>query len=727
VVPAARGVCTIFGGDTVGTDTEGDGKEMGKMGTEGKGTTIIAGLAAAAVTAALFGAPGTGARGSDAEVAGAAGPSLAELGVEVTGGAVPGYVDDRLCGSCHRDLYRSFQAVGMARSFYPPSEAEWIEDFDAEPFYHPESRRYYEMRRTGDGDGGDGLRFRRYQLDDDGAEVNVLEQEVDWVLGSGHRSRTYLFRTENGELYQLPVAWYTQEGAWAMAPGFDHPRHLGINRLVRRECMFCHNAYPEMPAGSDGHLQPHVFPAELPHGIGCQRCHGPGGEHVRLAFAEEIDFKALAASIVDPAELAPERQREVCYQCHMQPSVALMGVRRFGRRSYSYRPGEPLSEYLVQIDVEEEGVARDERFEINHHAYRLEQSPCFEESAGALSCLTCHDPHRKVPPAERAAHYRDACFTCHQLDDCDLDEMVAAADGAPSELPEGVAADDCAGCHMPQHRPRDVVHVVMTDHLIRRTPGGEELVAPLEESTPVIVDAELMAGEGAPEGALAEVYRAVTVLRAGGNREAGEWLEKNLPKVEPEGPEPYLDLGVWQLQRRRPEAAAASFREVLERRPDVSQAVNLLAVATTALGEREEALALAREALEIDPERSDLHFNLGRLLLGYRSPEAALPHLRRAVELRSNLAAGWYYLGVALGEGEEAVDALRRALAVEPSFTDAYLTLARLLVDGGNRAEALRYLRHGARVAADGEAVAELLARVEAAPEESAPPPPASR
>jgi Flp pilus assembly protein TadD len=625
------------------------------------------------------------------------GSLLAERGIAVTGGAAPGYVDDEVCGRCHQDLYRSYQDVGMARSFYPPSEAEPIEDFDAEPFFHPPSQRYYEMRR---GDGG-GIRFRRYQLDGQGEKINLFEQDVDWVLGSGHRSRTYLYRTAAGELYQLPVAWYTQESAWAMAPGYDSPEHLGVSRRVQRECMFCHNAYPDVTAGSDAYHQPQLFPAELPHGIGCQRCHGPGAEHARLGLADQVDFKALAAAIVDPGELDRERRREVCYQCHMQPSVALMGVRRFERGVYSYRPGEPLADYLVQIDVEEEGVERGERFEINHHPYRLEQSACFQKSGGELSCLTCHDPHRKVPVAERPAHYRRACLGCHQLDDCDLEEMAAASAAGPVELPRGVALDDCAGCHMSPRRAQDVVHAVMTDHLIRRRPGGQQLLAALEETTPVIVDARIKDPEG-PQGNLGQLYRAIAAIRAGGSREAGEWLQKQLADAKPKELQPYLDLGRWQLDRQRTEAAAASFRSFLELRPDDGYVTGLLAITQAGLARGDESLALAARAVELDPRRPESHYNLGRLLLGYRGPEAAIPHLRRALELRFNLSAGWLQLGSALerlGRREEAADALRRALEIEPSFVRAYQALGPLLLELGKDDEARRYLEHARSLA----------------------------
>ncbi|MDY7095516.1 MAG: hypothetical protein SX243_21270, partial [Acidobacteriota bacterium] len=85
---------------------------------------------------------------------------LAEQGWSVTGGAAPGYIEDQACAQCHRDLYRSYQEVGMARSFYRPTPDKLVEDFGGRPFFHAPSQRYYQMQRR-----DDGLYFVRFQLD----------------------------------------------------------------------------------------------------------------------------------------------------------------------------------------------------------------------------------------------------------------------------------------------------------------------------------------------------------------------------------------------------------------------------------------------------------------------------------------------------------------------------------------------------------------------------------
>ncbi len=111
---------------------------------------------------------------------------------------------------------------------------------------------------------------------------------------------------------------------------------------MRRECMFCHNAYPRVAAGSDAGGAPQVFPHEMPEDTGCQRCHGPAAEHVEIAETDMGNMARVRMSIVNPGRLPKQLRDDVCDQCHLQPSVALAGVRRFGRGEYSYQAGQSL-------------------------------------------------------------------------------------------------------------------------------------------------------------------------------------------------------------------------------------------------------------------------------------------------------------------------------------------------------------------------------------------------
>ena len=97
----------------------------------------------------------------------------------------------------------------MARSFYPFDAAAAIENFDASDgknrFYHQASRRHYEMSVE------DGKMFvTRFRQRDDQSRFVVRRQRVDYVIGSGNHVRGYFYRNHSGEMFELPIVWYTQ-------------------------------------------------------------------------------------------------------------------------------------------------------------------------------------------------------------------------------------------------------------------------------------------------------------------------------------------------------------------------------------------------------------------------------------------------------------------------------------------------------------------------------------
>ena len=144
-------------------------------------------------------------------------PEAAKNSLVISGSDV-GYVDSTACAGCHRQIWDTYRETGMGRS-WSRIRAEAAGDFEKKnTFYHPASDRYYKMYSAG------GKYYqRRHQLDRDGKETNVVESEIDSVVGSGNHARNYLRRTPEGRLVELPVAWYSEKGGyWAMNPGFDN-------------------------------------------------------------------------------------------------------------------------------------------------------------------------------------------------------------------------------------------------------------------------------------------------------------------------------------------------------------------------------------------------------------------------------------------------------------------------------------------------------------------------
>ena len=96
--------------------------------------------------------------------------------------------------------------------------------------------RYYTMTER------DGKFYqRRHQIGFDGKETNIVEEQADFVIGSGNHARSYLHRAPEGKLVELPVSWYAEEGGhWAMSPGYDR---AGPKRLPPR----CSRRLPVLP------------------------------------------------------------------------------------------------------------------------------------------------------------------------------------------------------------------------------------------------------------------------------------------------------------------------------------------------------------------------------------------------------------------------------------------------------------------------------------------------
>jgi hypothetical protein len=272
---------------------------------------------------------------------------------------VNNYIDPRICASCHSQIAQNYLQTGMGRSLFRPAPVNTIEDYTRNnESYHSLSDTHYSMILR------EGAYYqRRWQIGFGGTEINVEESKIDYVLGSGNHARSYLHRTARGTLIELPLGWYSEKGGyWGMSPGFDS-RHPATRRLVSYECIFCHNGYPRIPAGHDTPGSEPVFSGDLPQGIDCQRCHGPGSAHVRAVQTAGSHRDQIRASIVNPGRLSPKLRMDLCLQCHLEPtSTAIPSlIRRFNRGPFSFLAGEPLEAFKLSFD-HAKGSGHDDKF-----------------------------------------------------------------------------------------------------------------------------------------------------------------------------------------------------------------------------------------------------------------------------------------------------------------------------------------------------------------------------
>lgn len=123
--------------------------------------------------------------------------------------------------------------------------------------------------------------------------------------------------------------------------------------------------------------------------IGCEACHGPGSLHVLGG--------GNPAKIVHPGKLTPEKQNEICSQCHVRVKSVPAGTHDWPYKEDSklqYYPGqaEPLSNYYKEAP----GLWGDGRNSRQHHQQWEDMAVSGKPSFAfhKVVCTECHNPHR---------------------------------------------------------------------------------------------------------------------------------------------------------------------------------------------------------------------------------------------------------------------------------------------------------------------------------------------
>jgi predicted CXXCH cytochrome family protein len=667
--------------------------------------------------------------------------TLAAIAGAIGAAADPEYADPRSCAACHSKIAENYAPTAMARSFARPSNVGAVKDY-----YHVPSETHFAMF-----DRNGRTYQRRWQAGPDGKETNIEEKQIDFVMGSGSHVRTFLHRTASGELQQLPLAWYASRGGyWAMNPGYDQPNQPDSLRKISYECMFCHNAYPEIPADHEELGAEPVFSRALPEGIDCQRCHGPGRRHVEAARTPGSAVEAIRAAIANPARLAPDRQMEVCAQCHLETTSFPFphSILKYDRAPFSYRPGEPLSDFSLFFDHAPAAQARasdpvkEDRFQIVSSVYRLKMSACFLKSDGAMKCTTCHDPHRGDSPSDNrtttAGRYAVICLRCHAA----LASRVKAG--------QHTASNDCIACHMPKRRTGDVVHAVMTDHYIQRRKPDRDLLAEIPEphGPSLIYHGDVMPYDGIPFPRTPEneLYLALAQVREGNNTPGGlEQFAAAIRKYQPKQAEFYVELADALVKSGDPARAIPLYKEAIARKPaSIAAAIGLgnayeksddLASAAQAfhqaaalslagatawmrLGEAEikssrpaEAEAALRKSLELDPEVPEAHYALASLFA--QEPARAEASYREAIRLQPDYSAARMNLAIVLSRENlpaEAESQFQAAVRYHPDYALGHYNYGLMLIAQHRQQEAAMQMK----LAVDGAASLDPRTREEA-------------
>ena len=349
------------------------------------------------------------------------------------------YVGMQTCRSCHQNIYETYIHTGMGQSFDHATKEKSAAQFDKHAVvYDPDSDFYYRPFWK-----DNTLYIKEFRLEN-GDTTHSRTEQISYVIGSGQHTNSHLIN-ENGYVYQAPITFYTQDGKWDMAPGFEDGGNSRFSRIIATECMTCHNHLPDHVKGSENKYK------AVPRGIECERCHGPGEVHVREKLAGHVvdTSKYIDYSIVNPGKLPVELEVDICQRCHLQGTAVL----NEGKDFFDFRPGMRLNE-VMNVFLPRYTNSHD-KFIMASQADRMRLSKCF--TVGKMSCTNCHNPHKSIETTTTET-YNNACKNCHQKADQELCSAPKA---------ERVAKqDNCVDCHMPKSGSIDIPHVRITDHAI---------------------------------------------------------------------------------------------------------------------------------------------------------------------------------------------------------------------------------------------------------------------
>jgi tetratricopeptide (TPR) repeat protein len=370
-------------------------------------------------------------------------------------------------------------------------------------------------------------------------------------------------------------------------------------------------------------------------------------------------------TILNPARLDHERQMEVCMQCHLEVTSFHLPdrIRRYDQQPFGYTPDKPLASFFQYFQRDLKGKA-DPLFDIDSAPYRLRQSKCFLNSNGALTCERCHDPHQPHQTGEAEHTYVAACLSCHASD---LSALVAEG--------KHTGQRDCVGCHMPKRRTDDVVHVVMTDHLIQRFSAPPDArLAPKQEFTETTGNS--YRGEVKPYrigtfiAADDDLYIATAQVLHDSNSVNGiALLAKLIAERHPSQPEFSIELGDALHRRGETRKAIDAYSEAISIDPHSLRALRSLGAALAETGERDSALKELRAALKDYPGEPLLWYEIGRIDSQQKQLPLAIEELTTATNLDPQFAEAYNELGIALAESGDfasAKAAFLESLSISP-------------------------------------------------------------
>jgi len=262
--------------------------------------------------------------------------------------AAPSYVGSAACKTCHSAIYARWQKTPMANVVRDPKE-------------HPDAIIP--------------------DLSKPNPLVKFKKEDIALVYGSIWKQR--YFTKVGDDYFPLGAQWDITHQIWRayfVANNTDwwvpHYPADNMKRPTGPLCDGCHSVNYNIQTKTVTEWN-----------VGCERCHGPGGDHIA---------SPSRGNIVNPARLNTVAAVDTCIQCHSQGQPLQKPINgTYYDWPVGYEPGKNLRDFW-QLEEHKLGETNFTHFaDGTAHKNRM-QGNDFVQSAmysHGITCFSCHDVH----------------------------------------------------------------------------------------------------------------------------------------------------------------------------------------------------------------------------------------------------------------------------------------------------------------------------------------------
>jgi predicted CXXCH cytochrome family protein len=312
------------------------------------------------------------------------------------------YVGSEACQKCHAEIYAHWKKTPMANVVRDPST-------------HPEA--IIPDLRTNP--------LKKF-----------TKEQVALVYGSVWKQR--YFTKIGDDYFPEPAQWDVVHRVWRpyfVANGTDWWATLyppdNMQRPTGPTCDGCHS------------VDYNIHTKQVAEwNVGCERCHGPGSEHVA---------RPSRANILDPARMNYVRANDTCIQCHSQGRPLTSPIEgKYYDWPVGYHVGLDLEDFW-QLEKHNLGETTFTHFpDGTAHKNRM-QGNDFVQSVmyrRGITCFSCHDVHGTGNNAQLREPVDKLCLDCHRP--MSLNGPRTATLEEHTHHKKDSPGSQCVACHMPK-------------------------------------------------------------------------------------------------------------------------------------------------------------------------------------------------------------------------------------------------------------------------------------